>query len=481
MDYNLWKIPKKLFDELTKYQGQIVTRFPPEPSGYLHVGHLKACFINYVIAKKFNGQFVLRFDDTNPLKESVEFEHSIVDDLNKFSIAPDKITHSSDHFDKIIELAEYLIQSNLAYVDNLDQNTIKEHRSKGIESPNRTNSVELNSKIWNDMKEGLNNNYCLRLKIDMNHKNYTCRDPTIFRYLKTDCKYNVFPTYDFCCPIVDYLEGITHVFRSGFNERDEQYRIILNMLGIKVPYLDSYGKLNFENCPMGKRKIKELVERGVISEWSDPRVLTISGLFNRGMSSIGLIHFIAKIGFSKNTTLMTQDAMWSINKKYIDSMATRYMVVPKNNIIELNIDNQENYKCVPKYVKNIDLGHRVLYFDNQILLCKNEVSNIMENEEITLINWGNAVFKNGTMELHLEGSWKTTKSKLLWISLNKKISVFITSYTDINNPPTIKEYYGEYEMINLKKGDYVQLLKMGYYQCTENGVDYVNLVELPYC
>ena len=132
MDCNLWKIPKKLSDELYKYQGQIVTRFPPEPSGYLHVGHLKACFINYVIAKKFNGQFVLRFDDTNPLKESMEFEHSIIDDLNKFSIIPDKITHSSDHFDKIIEMAEYLIQSNLAYVDNLDQNTIKEHRFKGI-------------------------------------------------------------------------------------------------------------------------------------------------------------------------------------------------------------------------------------------------------------------------------------------------------------------------------------------------------------
>lgn len=486
---NLWKIPKNLNNSLVKFNNKMVTRFPPEPSGYLHLGHAKACFINYVLAKRFNGKMILRFDDTNPLKEDNEYEIAIKEDLNKLEIYPDKITHTSDYFEKIMEYADHLIKIDKAYVDNSDQQMISETRIKGMETENRSNSIEKNIKIWNEMKFGLQKDYCLRIKMNMNHKNMTCRDPIIYRYIEkehhnTGDKFKIFPTYDFSCPIVDYLEEITHVFRSGFNERDEQYNLILELLNLKKPNLLSYGKVNFQEMVMGKRKIKELIDKKVVDGWDDPRLLTIRGLFNKGMQLDPLRQFIAKIGFSKNATNMTQDMIWSLNKKYIDKFSMRYMVLPKDKLVEFNINLKNEIQRkneIYKFIKNKNLGKREIHFDNIIYLNIDETINFKEGEEITLLNWCNAFLINKNyLELNLNGNFKMTDKKILWISKGKNVTVKIITYNGITEQPKINYYIGEYDMLNLKINDYVQLIKMNYYKCLNINFDEneVHLMEI---
>jgi len=478
MDYlSQWKIPNQLHEQLKDYYGKIVTRFPPEPSlSALHIGHAKAAFINYVIAKKYHGKMIMRFDDTNPLKESTENEIGILEDLDKISIKYDQLTHTSDYFQQIYDFATYLIKNNLAYVDDLDQEIMSQNRDKGIDSPNRNLSVEQNLVLWNNMHEGM----CLRLKINMKHKNGACRDPTIMRYLNanhhnTGNRFRIYPTYDFACPIVDSIEGVTHVFRSvEFTDRDEQYDIILNYLGLRKPLLFSYGKVNFEGAVMSKRKIKELIEKGIVTGIDDPKLLTIKGLFKRGLHLEALYEFIAKIGFSKSSTNMTEQMLWATNKKHIDNLATRFTVIPSDTAKQYTITDSiiNTSKEVSKFVKNPNLGTRQVYYSNQILVDCTEQFN--PHEEITLMNWGNVFIDYDKITLHLEGSPKTTEKKVLWLDDITKIKVIITTYHGLYNPSTVKEYYGEQDMMKMNPGDYIQLFKMNYYIC--NRIDEVNKV-----
>lgn len=477
MDYlDNWKIPNQMHDQLKDYDNKVVTRLPPEPSGFLHIGHAKAAFINFVVAKKYHGKLVLRFDDTNPLKESIEYETGILEDLDKIGIKYDLLTHTSDYFNQIRDYATYLIKNNLAYVDDLDQEQMGINREKGIDSPNRSLSVEQNLQLWNNMKE----NMCVRLKINMKHKNGACRDPAIMRYLNathhnTSDKFKVYPTYDFACPIVDSLEGVTHVFRDvGYSDRDEQYNIILSYLGLNKPVLCSYGKVNFEGTVIGKRKIKELIEKKVIDGWDDPRLLTIRGMFNRGMHLDALREFISKIGFSKNSTNMTEQMLWATNKKYIDALSTRFTVISKETSDKYKITDQNiiSTKDIARFIKNPTLGQRQVYYSNNILI--NHCDQFTPNEEITLMNWGNAFVNNDLITLHLEGDAKTTEKKVLWVDDLTKINVIVTSYHGLYNPPSTKEYYGEADMLKLKPGEYVQLFKMNYYTCTS--IDNINKI-----
>jgi glutamyl-tRNA synthetase len=488
---DMWKIPNYLLATLKGQEGKVVTRFPPEPSGYLHIGHIKAACINYVLAKKFGGKMIMRFDDTNPLKESTEFEIGIGDDLKLIGIVPDKITHTSDYFDVIITYAEQLLRDGHAYVDDSEKDDIAITRRQKVESPNRNNSVETNMTKWNMMKSGTLTTGCVRIKIDMNHSNAACRDPAIFRFLdeehhNTSSKYKVYPTYDFACPIVDSIEGITHVFRSTeFADRDEQYNIIIDMLKIRKPLLFSYGKVKFIGSVMSKRKIKALIDKGKLNGWDDPRLLTIRGILNRGIHIDPLIEFVAKIGFSKNNSDMTEDKLWVMNKKFIDKIATRYTVIPKQNARKFTISNFNEHaetKDIPKFIKNLELGTRPLHFNNEIILDNDESSLFGGYEEITLMNWGNAIVsetpQTSNLTLHLDGDFKTTQKKVLWISSQKTINVIITNYKGIDDEPTTKEYIGEEPMRNIKKGDYIQLMKMSYYMCTASSDQTIQLIEL---
>lgn len=490
MNLDLWKVPKHL-DTILKDSPKIVTRFPPEPSGYLHIGHAKAVFINYVIAKKYGGQMIMRYDDTNPLKESLEFEKAISDDLSRLEIVPDLVTHTSDYFDQIMNYAEFLILKGKAYVDDTPQDLVQDQRRKGIDSINRNACVDDNMKNWLLMKSGNVSNSFLRLKIDMNHINSACRDPAIFRSIDVGGKFQVYPTYDFACPIVDSLEGITHVFRSvEFADRDEQYQLIISELGIRQPLLFSYGKVKFKDVVLSKRKIKDLIDKGIVSDWFDPRLFTLRGLFNRGLCLDALRQFIAKIGFSKNTTNMTKDMLWSINKKTVDKIATRYTCISTNysefSVISMNGVTSMN---IPKYVKNPSLGNRNLSCTDTILIDKSY--SFDSNEEITLMNLGNAYVNSNhpidvnsrsllsNIVLNPSGDVKSTKQKVLWID-DKSVNVRIDTYSDSYQPCQTNYYLGESELLNIKKGDYVQFIKMNYYICTSVNIEnrIVSFIEL---
>ncbi|CAH6421857.1 Glutamyl/glutaminyl-tRNA synthetase [uncultured virus] len=260
-----FKLTKTFELPFIEFKKKIVNRFSPEPSGYLHLGHIKAILINFFLSKKYNGEFILRFDDTNCENELFEFEKVIKEDIkNLLKISPDRISNTSDYFIKIIQFADILVKNGLAYVDDTNKETIRKERLERISNKNRSSSIENNDHLWENMKKGILQNNILRIKINMNSNNASLRDPTIFRstissHYKTKNDFYVYPTYDFACPIIDHLEGVTHVLRSTeFSERDEQYKIILNLLKLENIFLGSYGKKNFQNVVMGKRKIREL-------------------------------------------------------------------------------------------------------------------------------------------------------------------------------------------------------------------------------
>lgn len=472
-------------------------------SGYLHIGHLKAALINYVIAKTFNGEFIMRFDDTNPAKESDEFVNAISEDIKKMGIVPSKITCSSDYFPFLVECADALIDTGNAYVDDSDKETIKQGRFKQIDSTNRSNSISMNKELWNNMKNGKASG-CVRLKIDMKHTNAACRDPTIFRFVdknhhRTKDQFKVYPTYDFACPIIDSIEGVTHVFRSTeFADRDEQYEYMLNSI-INLnnsllksrPLLFSYGKVQFDGSVMSKRKIKQLIEDKIISGWDDPRLFTIRGLLNKGVQVNALQQYIAKLGFSKNgnNTKRTDDNLSAINKKIIDKIATRYFALPeicKGNvyIIDNYHDNVDvDYKEVPRFVRNIELGNRIMYYNECILIEQLDYS---IGEEITLMNWKNVVFqqeehnKSFRLAINPTGDFKTTEKKVVWIANKNTVTLLVKKYGGLNDPIIETIFIGEEALINVNIGECIQIMKLGYYMCTYKNVEsrMLHLVEI---
>ena len=492
MNFQHFIIPKNIKNQLDtdNKKNKIVVRFPPEPSGYLHIGHIKALYINACISKKYNCKLIIRMDDTNPVLESDEYEKAILEDLTKLGIDTTNVSYTSDYFDKLLEYAEELIKNELAYVDLTDSQIMKEERKKGIESKYRNNTIENNIKLWIDIKNGTING-CLRMKIDMNHKNYAMRDFTLYRSVKENHhrvqnKYKVYPTYDFSCPIVDSLQGITHVFRSNeYIERDEQNNFILDKLNLNKPRLYHYGKFMIEGAELSKRKIKKSIQDGLYDGWDDPKLYTMRGLFNRGIYMEALEEIMKDTGYSVLDIKIEPSKIWSINKKIIDKIATRFMVVKKDSkIVSVELFQNDNFdfnsfKMIDKFIKNKNLGNRKLKYSKNIYINAEDYELIQNNEEVTLINYMNVFKKDGNLLSNINGDYKTTEKKLIWVQ-DKYNDVKIISYsTNNNNLYTENYYYGEIGMDEINIGDYVQLLKMNYYICIGKNINYVELLELP--
>ena len=266
-------------------EGKVVTRFPPEASGYMHVGHVKAAMLNYYYAKRYHGKLLLRFDDTNPSKEKEEFETSIIDDLAKLGIKADLFSHTSDYFDVILNYARQLIREGLAFMDNTDQETMRKERMERA-----LDEIESGEP---DMQD-----YCLRAKIDMKSDNGTMRDPVLVRYfplthIRTGDKYKAYPCYDLACPIVDSIEGVTHAMRTTeYKDRDEQYMWIQRALRLREVHLVEFARLNFQYTLMSKRKLTWMVEHHEVDGWDDPRFPTVKGVLRRGVQVEALRSFI---------------------------------------------------------------------------------------------------------------------------------------------------------------------------------------------
>merc|ERR1719201_1940561 len=361
--------------------GEVVVRFPPEASGYLHVGHAKAALLNNYYKESFKGKLVMRFDDTNPAKEKEEYEEVILEDLKLLQVKYDHFSRTSDHFETILGYCEKLMKEGKAYVDDTDAETMKIERDAKTKSKNWDNSVEKNMKMWEEMKKGseAGTKCAVRAKIDMQSLNGCLRDPTIYRckpeaHPATGTKYKVYPTYDFACPIVDSVEGVTHALRTTeYMDRDDQFNWFIDALGLRKPHIWAYARLNLTNTVMSKRKLTWLVDEGMVDGWDDPRLPTVRGVIRRGLTVEALKQFIIAQGSSRSVVFMEWDKIWNV--PVVVAGATT------------------NSQMAAKHPKNPDVGEKKVWTGPDLIIDGVDAEQLKIGENATFINWGNIMIK----------------------------------------------------------------------------------------
>ena len=327
----------------------IMTRFPPEPNGYLHLGHAKSICLNFGLAQKYGGKTNLRYDDTNPTKEDTEYVDSIKEDIKWLGFQWDKELYASDYFDQLYEWAEDLIKRGLAYVDDQTQEQIRENRGTvdkpGTPSPWRDRTPEENLKLFREMKAGkyAEGEKVLRAKIDMAHPNMMFRDPLLYRikfahHHRTGDKWCIYPMYDFTHGQCDSIEHITHsICTLEFDVHRPLYDWFIETLGIYPSHQYEFARLNLTYTLMSKRKLLELVQKGLVSGWDDPRMPTLCGVRRRGYTAKALRMFCDKIGVSKRDQLMDLQLLEWCVRQDLNERSNRYMVV--QDPVKLTITN----------------------------------------------------------------------------------------------------------------------------------------------
>ena len=330
----------------------ILTRFPPEPNGYLHLGHAKSLCINFGLAQKYHGKTNLRYDDTNPTKEDTEYVDAIKEDIKWLGFQWEKECYASDYFDQLYEWAEQMILKGQAYVDDQTQEEMRENRgtveTPGKDSPWRNRSVEENLRLFREMKAGkyADGEKVLRAKIDMAHPNMMFRDPILYRikhahHHRTGDKWCIYPMYDFTHGQCDSIEHITHsICTLEFDVHRPLYDWFIETLGIFPSHQYEFARLNLTYTLMSKRKLLELVQKGLVAGWDDPRMPTLCGVRRRGYTPEALKMFCDKIGVSKRDQLMDIQLLEWCVRQDLNERANRYMVV-YDDPIKLTITNWE--------------------------------------------------------------------------------------------------------------------------------------------
>ena len=492
---------------LKNTENGIVTRFPPEPSGYLHIGHAKAALLNDYFAHEYlgpesRGILICRFDDTNPSKESAEFQDSILQDLALLGIQPNRTSYSSGYFQQMYDGCVRLIQLGMAYADNKPKDVMEDQRGKGIPSACRDMSVEDSLAQLEKMKAGSGLEWCIRARISVDDPVKCLRDPVIYRcnlqpHHRTGTTWRIYPTYDFCAPFLDSLEGVTHALRTNeYRDRNLQYSWIQEALGLRHVDIWDFSRLNFVRTVLSKRKLTFLVDNSVVWDWDDPRMPTIRGIRRRGMTVPALREFILKQGPSQNVIKLDWTSFWATNKKYIDPVAARYTAIPKHDAVIATVHGVDETSSAdkPKHNKNAALGTKKVLFSKQILLSQEDAASFKPNEEITLMNWGNAIITSLStnqpgivsvleLRLHLQGDFKKTEKKITWLAeeagnmipvdlidfdylitkekLEKDddFTSFLTSNTEFRN-----QAWADCNVTSLARDDIIQFDRIGYFR-----------------
>ncbi|WP_241574134.1 glutamine--tRNA ligase [Rosenbergiella nectarea] len=361
---------------------QVHTRFPPEPNGYLHIGHAKSICLNFGIAQDYQGQCNLRFDDTNPVKEDVEFIESIQRDVEWLGFSwQGEPRYSSDYFDRLYGYAVELINKGLAYVDELTPEQIREYRgsltSPGKNSPYRDRSVEENLALFEKMRAGgfAEGTACLRAKIDMASNFIVMRDPVLYRikfaeHHQTGNKWCIYPMYDFTHCISDAIEGITHSLCTlEFQDNRRLYDWVLDNISIEArPRQYEFSRLNLEYAVMSKRKLTQLVSEKVVEGWDDPRMLTVSGLRRRGYTAASLREFCKRIGVTKQDNIVEMASLESCIRDDLNENAPRAMAVldPVKMVIDNLPEDYQQTLTVSEHPNRTDMGSREVTFSREI-------------------------------------------------------------------------------------------------------------------
>lgn len=385
MDHNSSNFIKDIMinDLETGKRSTVVTRFPPEPNGYLHIGHAKSIILNFGLADEFRGKTNLRFDDTNPLKEDIEFVHSIKEDVEWLGFEWDGLFFASDYFEEMYNRAVLLIKKGLAYVDDLSADEIREYRGTltepGKESPYRNRSVEENLELFEKMRTGefANGEKVLRAKIDMSSPNINLRDPVIYRishatHHNTGDKWCIYPMYAFAHPIEDAIEGVTHsICTIEFEDQRPLYNWIVEQCEMESkPQQIEFGRLNVTNTVMSKRKLKQLVEEGLVDGWDDPRMPTISGMRRRGFTPESIREFVRETGVSKGSGAVDSQMLEHFVREDLKLKAPRTMGVikPLKVVITNYPEGQVEWLDAEINPENPDMGSRSIPFSREIYI-----------------------------------------------------------------------------------------------------------------
>ena len=499
-----------------KHGGEVVTRFPPEPNGYLHIGHAKSICLNFSTAEKYGGKCNLRYDDTNPEKEDMEYVESIEDDVHWLGFEWDNKFWASDYFPKMYEAASELIKKGKAFVCELSPEEMRSYRGTltepGKNSPYRDRSVEENMKLFEEMKEGKHpeGSMVLRAKIDMASPNINMRDPIIYRianvsHHNTGDKWCIYPMYDFAHPIEDAIEGITHsICTLEFEDHRPLYDWFLNELGWwnPKPQQIEFARLNLTNTVMSKRLLKGLVDDGVVEGWDDPRMPTIAGLRRRGYTPSSIRNFCDRIGVAKSNSEVEMGLLEFCVREDLQSQVESRNVV--ENPVKVIITNYPEWKSEEFTIENNgkvpELGERTITFSREIWIDGEDFKEIPPKKYFRLFP-GNEVrlkgayfvkctdvIKNadGTIkEVHAtydpetrSGSGFTgrkVKGTIHFVDAASCVPVEVRNYGYLMIPDENGEYqlnensiekpiaYAEPSILDAKKGERFQFFRHGYY------------------
>ncbi|MEL0586463.1 MAG: glutamine--tRNA ligase/YqeY domain fusion protein [Candidatus Thiodiazotropha sp. (ex. Lucinoma kazani)] len=394
-----------------KNDGHVHTRFPPEPNGYLHIGHAKSIVLNFGIAKDYKGQCNLRFDDTNPHKENIEFVDSIQQDVRWLGYDwQDRLFYASNYFQQLHDFAVELIQAGKAYVCDLDGEQMRAYRGTlkepGQESPYRSRSVEENLALFARMKAGefADGERVLRAKIDMGSPNMNLRDPTLYRirhgviHHQTGEAWCIYPMYDYTHPVSDALEGITHSLCTlEFEDHRPLYDWVLDNISIPChPQQIEFSRLNLEYTVLSKRKLTQLVDEGFVEGWDDPRMPTVAGMRRRGYSAASIREFCLRIGITKSDGLVEMGMLENCIREDLDAHAPRRMAVmhPLKVVIENYPQGQSESLTAPNHPKDEAMGKRQIDFCREVYIDQADFREQANKKYKRLVTGGEVRLRN---------------------------------------------------------------------------------------
>ncbi|MFH1447704.1 MAG: glutamate--tRNA ligase [Candidatus Micrarchaeota archaeon] len=370
--------------------GKVITRFPPEPSGYPHIGHAKAAYLDMTAARKYDGKFILRFDDTNPEAESQEYVDAIKDALGWLAIDWDVEEYASDSLQKLYGYAERMIAEGNAYVCTCTPEQIRSNRSNTKECQCRSIAYDEGASHWKSMLDGTvkRGEAIVRFSGNMTSLNTAMRDPTLFRIINSPHyrqgnKYRVWPSYDFAAPILDSLSGVTHAMRTKEYElRDEVYNEILDSLGLRKPKIVEFSRLSIRGLPVSKRLLKPLIAKKLVSGWDDPRLPTITALKRRGIRPEAIKRFVLRFGLGKTESNPTIEALLVDNKKILDPVAERYFFVLSP--VKLTVRSAPKIKAELKKHPDKELGKREMNTAGEFFISSKDADSLKQGEQFRL-------------------------------------------------------------------------------------------------
>ncbi|MBW3019719.1 glutamate--tRNA ligase [Candidatus Woesearchaeota archaeon] len=446
--------------------GKVITRIAPEPSKYNHIGHAMSFLINYMYAKKYDGKCILRFDDTNPEKESQEYVDAMREDvIDYLGIEVDKVVFASDYNDHLIKKAEELIEKGQAYTCSCKKEKMSLGRREMKECSHRSKDVEIVKKEWDEMKSGLHENMVLRLKIDMEHKNAVMRDPVIFRivnypHYRHEEKYKAWPMYDFECAVLEGELGITHVNRSNeFHSRIELQKYIRDLFNLGHVEVRQYARVSVEGAITQGREIRGLVESGEYIGWDDPRLVTLKALKRRGIVRDAYYELAKVIGMSKSNSVLDFSVISSINRRLLDKSAKRFFMI--ENPREITIKNAPEQEIELDLHPEVMEGGRKFKTNDSFYIEKKDFDDMKNMENIRLMDCLNFIHKeNGELEFtNLSyNDFRTEGKKLIhWLPLEDNVDVEI-----LMDDNKTKSGFAEKNIEQLEIGDVIQFERFGF-------------------